>query len=176
MLVIALTQSNVKDRARLANEFSLRTAVSGRLVESYLSSQQALMVARAEDLLSGPTITPENLKLALSGLGYQAGGALDGRGRALITQPYSAAVIGQDYSTQPEDTRIAVQQDRPGVSQALIVVVLGAQPPRSPISSATSATSAARTSMLSGRSAGSEPRSVASSGSDTLPSGPPSHT
>ena len=126
MLVIALTQSNVKDRAKLADEFSLRTAVSGRLVESYLSGQQALMVARAEGLLSGPTITPENLKLALAGLGYQAGGALDGRGRALITQPYARAVIGQDYSTHPENTRIAVQQDRPGVSQALIVVVLKA--------------------------------------------------
>ena len=67
VLVIALTQSNVKDRAKLADEFSLRTAVSGRLVESYLSGQQALMVARAEGLLSGPTITPENLKLALVG-------------------------------------------------------------------------------------------------------------
>lgn len=126
MLVIALTQSNVKDRAKLADEFSLRTGVSGRLVESYLSGQQALMVARAEGLLSGPTITPENLRLALAGLGYQAGGALDGRGRALITQPYSAAVVGQDYSTHPENTRIAVQQDLPGVSQALIVVVLKA--------------------------------------------------
>ena len=126
LLVIALTQSNVKDRARLADEFSLRTAVSGRLVESYLSSEQALMVARAEDLLSGSTITPENLKLALSGLGYQAGGALDGRGRALITQPYTTAVIGQDYSRHPENTRIAVQQDRPGVSQALIVELLKA--------------------------------------------------
>ena len=119
LLVIALTQSNVKDRARLADEFSLRTAVSGRLVESYLSSEQALMVARAEDLLSGPTITPENLKLALSGLGYQPGGALDGRGRVLVTQLYTTAVVGQDYSRHPENTRIAVQQDRPGVSQAL---------------------------------------------------------
>ncbi len=126
LLVIALTQSNVKDRARLADEFSLRTAVSGRLVESYLRGEQALMVARAEDLLSGPTITPEDLKLALSGLGYQAGGALDGRGRALVTQPYTTAVIGQDYSRHPENTRIAVQQDRPGVSQALIVDLLKA--------------------------------------------------
>ena len=48
--------------------------------------------------------------------------------------------------------------------------------PCSPVSSATNATSAARTSMLSGRSAGPAPRSVASSGSDTLPKGPPSHT
>jgi signal transduction histidine kinase/ActR/RegA family two-component response regulator len=120
VVTLALVRGDASDRRKLNDEFRLRTLSAGSLVESYVGTQESLMIARAEDLLSGRTITRHDLQLALSGLGYQGGASFDGSGRVLVNQPYTPSLIGRNFSSSLEHVHIAVQQNRPGVSQALI--------------------------------------------------------
>ena len=124
VVAAALLNAQSVERAKLADNFNLRTTNIGQLLEAYLANQQSLIVARAQDLLAARSVTRQQLKLAATGLGYQAAGVLDTNGRLLVIQPYAPSLIGTNFAARYENVRIAVQENRPGVTQAAISPVL----------------------------------------------------
>jgi signal transduction histidine kinase len=124
VVAAALLNAQSVERAKLADNFNLRTTNIGQLLEAYLANQESVIVARAEDMLAARSVTRQQLKLAATGLGYQAAGVLDTNGRVLVIQPFAPSLIGRNFAARYENVRIAVQENRPGVTQAAISPVL----------------------------------------------------
>ncbi len=117
---IVAIQSDARERKALSDQFTLRTTIAGTFLARYVQDQQTLMRVRGEDLLAGPIVTAQQLKLVVSGLGFAGGGVFDGNGRLLMNAPYLPAFIGRDYSATLEHVRLAVQTNRSAVSQVLV--------------------------------------------------------
>ena len=116
---IVVAQSECRERQTRVDEFTLRTTVAGNVLATYLDDQEALLHARAQDLLSGTVVSPRRLQVVTSGLGFAGGGVFDSKGRLLMISPYVPALIGHDYSTL-EHVHKAMVTNQPAVSQVLI--------------------------------------------------------
>lgn len=118
--VLALGRVLASDRAALVDKFELRTGMAATLIAAYLDNQKQLGRARAEDLLSTPEVTPAQLQVVVSGLGYAAGGLFDGGGRLIVGLPYDPARVGQDFTARLEHVRVAVTEHRSALSQVVV--------------------------------------------------------
>lgn len=119
LCVLAVGRVIAIGRGALVEKFELRTRLAANFIGAYLDNQQQLGRARAEDLLSAPEVTPAQLQVVVSGLGYAAGGVFDGGGRLIVGLPYDPARVGQDF-TRLEHVRVAVTENRSALSQVVI--------------------------------------------------------
>lgn len=67
VVAAALLNAQSVERAKLTDNFNLRTTNVGQLLEAYLANQESVIVARAEDMLAARSVTRQQLKLAATG-------------------------------------------------------------------------------------------------------------
>jgi hypothetical protein len=114
-----VAQSDAGARKALADQFAVRTGDGGGAIAAYLQNQATQLGVRAQDLLSGPTITPGQLQIVTAGLGFTAGSVFTRQGRLIVDVPLEPSLIGAqarstDYIHQ------ALVTGTPAVSQVRI--------------------------------------------------------
>jgi signal transduction histidine kinase len=121
---VAFAAASSAAHAQLQDAFNARTGIGADILNRYMQDQISLSGTRARLHLSGATPSVDQLHLIVQSFGYQSAGVMDDHGRVLIVEPYSAPLIGKDFTGLLEHVRIAVQENRPAVSQVGISPVL----------------------------------------------------
>lgn len=110
------------------SKFRVRTTLAADFVAGYVTDLNRAQETWARTGLSGDSVTPSQLRLACTGMGFASCGLFDGRGVLLMNAPYFPELLGQRF-TFLEQVRVALADNRPSyaavsISPALQVPVL----------------------------------------------------
>ncbi len=104
-----IVRSQAESREHLRANLGLRAAASAQLVGAYLTEQEQRQMRSGELLLAGPRPTPRRFAAIAEAFGANVAVLMNSRGAALVTAPYSRAVVGRDIGFESTAGREALE-------------------------------------------------------------------
>jgi diguanylate cyclase (GGDEF)-like protein len=104
-----IVRSQDESREHLRANLGLRAAASAQLVGSYLTEQEQRQMRSGELLLAGPRQTTRRFGAIAAAFGANVAVLMDSRGTALVTAPYSRAIVGRDIGYESTAGREALE-------------------------------------------------------------------